>query len=65
MKTAHRKQAKVKRKWQTDPTAMGRVFARIQPYTQAEQAHLAIPAYDSLNRITRKAREASPFRGRR
>ena len=32
MKTAHRKQARVKRKWQADPTAMGRVFARIQPY---------------------------------
>ena len=52
MKTAHRKAAKHKRKWQKDPTAMGRVFARTQPYTQAEQAHLAIPAYDSLNRIT-------------
>ena len=52
MKTAHRKQAKVKRKWQADPTAIGRVFARIQPYTHAEQAHLAIPAYDSLNSIT-------------
>ena len=35
MKTAHRKQAKAKRKWQKDPTVMGRVFARIQPYTQA------------------------------
>ena len=52
MKTAHRKAAKHKRKWQKDPAAMGRVFARTQPYTQAEQAHLAIPAYDSLNRIT-------------
>ena len=31
---------------------MGRVFARIQPYTHAEQAHLAIPAYNSLDRIT-------------
>ena len=52
MKTAHSKAAKHKRKWQADPAAMGRVFARTQPYTQAEQAHLAIPAYDSLNRIT-------------
>ena len=40
--TAHRKAAKHKRKWQADPAAIGRVFARTQPYTQAEQAHLAI-----------------------
>ena len=41
MKTAHRKAAKHKRKWQKDPTAMGRVFARTQPYTQASRRNPA------------------------
>ena len=41
-----------KRKWRADPSTIYRVLSRTQPYTQAEQAHLAIPAYDSLNRIT-------------
>jgi len=44
MKTAHRKAARHKRKWQADPAAMGRVFACTQPYTDAEQAQMALPA---------------------
>ena len=51
MKTAHRKAARHKRRWQADPAAMGRVFARIQPYTDAEQAHVSIPARMGMSNI--------------
>lgn len=52
MKTAHRKQAKVKRKWRADPSAIYRVMSRTQPYTQAEQAHMSLPARLALQSIT-------------
>lgn len=51
MKTAHRKAAHAKRRYQADPAAMFRVFNRLEPFTQAEQHQLNVPvklAYERL-----------------
>ena len=51
MKTAHRKAAHGKRRYQADPAAMFRVFNRLEPFTQAEQHQLNVPvklAYERL-----------------
>ena len=44
-----------KRKWRADPSTIYRVMSRTQPYTEAEQAHIAIPHWSSLTRITNGA----------
>ena len=46
-----------KRKWRADPSVIYRVMSRTQPYTEAEQAHIAIPHWSSLTRITKGTAE--------
>lgn len=43
MKTAHRLSAHAKRKFQSDPGAIYRVMARLQPFTQPEMVSLTNP----------------------
>lgn len=42
-KTAHRKQARAKRRVQADPASIYKVFARIQPFTSDEQTTITLP----------------------
>lgn len=51
MRTAHRQAARGKRRWQADAASLGRVMARTQPYTDAEQAELQIPVYDAFDAL--------------
>ena len=52
MRTAHRQAARGKRRWQADAASLGRVMARTQPYTDAEQAALTLPSFMALDTIT-------------
>ena len=52
MRTAHRQAARGKRRWQADAASLGRVMARTQPYTDAEQAALTLPSFIALDTIT-------------
>ena len=44
MKTAHRTQAKTKRRWQADPMAAFKLINKIEPFTTDEMAQVAVPA---------------------
>ena len=50
---AHRQASRAKRRYTADPSSFLRVLARVQPFTDAEQAQLNLPvriAFDSLRR---------------
>lgn len=51
MRTAHRRQAKAKRRIQADPSAIYKVMSKIQPFTPQEKTTLTLPvrlAFDSF-----------------
>lgn len=51
MNTAQRNASRAKRRYAADPSAIYRVFGRIQPFTPSEQLRLNLPprvAYESL-----------------
>jgi hypothetical protein len=49
MKTIHRRSAQAKRKYQADPSSIYRLMSRIQPFTEQEQAALALPVREALD----------------
>jgi hypothetical protein len=51
MKTAHRTQAKTKRRWQADPMAALKLINKIEPFTTDEMAQVAMPARLAFEQI--------------
>ena len=51
MRTTHRKASRHKRRWQADPSAIYRVFNRIQPFTDDELAKLQTPVRLAYERM--------------
>lgn len=61
MNSTHRAAAHAKRRWQADPSAIYRVFGRVQTFTEEEQAQLNLPVLIALDSIAHGHGEESDF----
>ena len=61
MKTAHRLASRAKRRYVADPMAIFKVFGKVQPFTEAEQATLNLPVRIAFEAMRTRTAVESDF----